>query len=417
MIDILKIILWTAYFISLYFAVFWFLVLLEGKRAWKTKRLEKIPFVSIAIPAYNEERKIRSTVESLLKLSYPKGKYEIIIVNDGSTDRTQETARNIIKENQSYSIKLISQKNRGKGAALNAALRKAKGEYFICLDADSYVSKDALKKILPHFSNDKVAAVLPLLKVSNPKTLLQKMQWLEYIVNMFYKELMSKLDCVHVAPGPFSVYRKSILEKVGRFDENNMTEDLEITLRLQKHNYRIVQLLNTNVYTIAPSSFKELYRQRNRWYKGSILHAITYRKMIFNKSYGDFGIIQMPTIIISGIIAVIIFVSLAYYALKPQLQYIHNLSFINFDLITLIRNFSFNLHYLDINYTTMLLVIIMLSVSLFIIKKSHAKTRVHKVTKYGIFPFLGYLALYFFILGIIWIGIIFDLVRGKRQRW
>lgn len=417
MADVLKIILWIAYFISLYFAVFWFLVLLEGKRARKTKRLEKIPFVSIAIPAYNEERKIRPTVASLLKLDYPKGKYEIIIVNDGSTDKTKEAVKNIIKENQSYSIKLISQKNRGKGAALNAALSKAKGEYFICLDADSYVSKDALKKILPHFSNDKVAAVLPLLKVSNPKTLLQKMQWLEYIVNMFYKELMSKLDCVHVAPGPFSVYKKSILEKVGRFDENNMTEDLEITLRLQKHNYRIVQLLNTNVYTIAPSSFKELYRQRNRWYKGSILNAMTYRKMIFNKNYGDFGIIQMPTIIISGIIAVIIFVSLAYYALKPQLQYLYNLSFINFDLITLIRNFSFNLHYLDINYTTMLLVIVMLSVSLFIIKKSHAKTNVRKVTKYGIFPFLGYLVLYFFILGIIWIGIIFDLVRGRRQRW
>jgi len=146
------------------------------------------------------------------------------------------------------------------------------------LDADSYVSKDALHKILPEFTNDNIAAVLPLLKVRNPKNFLQKMQWLEYIVNMFYKELMSKLDCVHVSPGPFSVYKKSILMKIGGFDENNLTEDLEITLRLQKYNYRIVQLLNTDVHTIAPETFKELYKQRNRWFKGAVLNAVAYIK-------------------------------------------------------------------------------------------------------------------------------------------
>src|SRR3989338_2603352 len=325
MVEVLKAILWTAYFISLYFAVFWLLVLLENRPRRKAKKLERLPFVSIVIPAYNEEKKLRPTVESVLKLDYPKEKYEVIVINDGSRDNTEKTSREIIKEYKDFNIRLFSQKNKGKGAALNNGLRRSKGEYFICLDADSYVSKDALRKILPHFT-DKVAAVLPLLKVSRPKTLLQKMQWLEYLVNMFYKELMSKLDCVHVAPGPFSVYKKSILQKVGGFDENNLTEDLEISLRLQKHNYRIVQLLNTDVYTIAPSNFKELYKQRNRWYKGSVLNAITYRKMMFNRNYGDFGIIQMPTIIISGMIAMVILISLAYYMLRPQIEYIHNLS-------------------------------------------------------------------------------------------
>ncbi|MBI2135104.1 glycosyltransferase family 2 protein [Candidatus Woesearchaeota archaeon] len=417
MAEILKIILWIAYFISLYFAVFWFMVLLEDKPKRKAKKLQKLPFVSIVIPAFNEEKKIRPTVKSVLELEYPRDKYEIIVVNDGSTDKTQEITKSIINEYKSHDIKLISQTNKGKGAALNKGLRKAKGEYFICLDADSYVSRDALSKTLPHFTNEKIAAVLPLLKVSNPKTLLQKMQWLEYIVNMFYKELMGKLDCVHVAPGPFSIYRKSILGKIGGFDEKNLTEDLEITLRLQKHNYRIVQLLNTDVYTIAPSSFRELYRQRNRWYKGSVMNVITYRRMMFNKNYGDFGIIQMPTIIISGLIAIIIFISLAYYALKPQLQYLYNLSFVNFDLITLIKNFTLNLHYLDLNYMTFLLVAVMLGVSLYMIKKSHAKTNEHKITKYGIFSFLCYLILYFFILGLVWIGVVFDLITGKRQKW
>ena len=416
MVEALKVILWTAYFISLYFAVFWLLVLLENKPRRRPTILEKLPFVSIVIPAYNEEKKLRPTIESVLKLDYPKEKYEIIVINDGSRDNTEKTSREIIKEYKDFNIRLFSQKNKGKGAALNNGLRRSKGEYFICLDADSYVSKDALRKILPHFTNN-VAAVLPLLKVSRPKTILQKMQWLEYLVNMFYKELMSKLDCVHVAPGPFSVYKKSILQKVGGFDENNLTEDLEISLRLQKHNYRIVQLLNTDVYTIAPSNFKELYKQRNRWYKGSVLNAITYRKMMFNRNYGDFGIIQMPTIIISGMIAMVILISLAYYMLRPQIEYLHNLSFINFDMITLLQNISMSFHYLDMNYTTMLLVGIMLSLSLFILMKARKNTNEQKVMRHGIFSFLAYLMFYFFILGIVWIGIVFDFIRGKRQRW
>jgi poly-beta-1,6-N-acetyl-D-glucosamine synthase len=415
MVEVVKVVLWTAYFISLYFAVFWFLVLMENKPGKKSRPLKRLPFVSIVIPAYNEKNRIKPTLESVLKLNYPKNRFEVIVINDGSTDSTGKVVKEVIK-NKAFNIKLFDQENKGKGAALNLGLKKSKGEYFVCMDSDSFVSKDALHKLLPEFSDRNVAAVLPLLKVRQPKNLLQKMQWLEYIVNMFYKELMSKLDCVHVAPGPFSVYRKSILEDVGGFDENNMTEDLEISLRLQKHNYRIIQLLNTGVYTIAPSTLKALYKQRNRWYKGSVLNAITYRKMMFNKKYGDFGIIQMPTIIISGLVAVILLSSMLYYAIKPQIVNLRHLFIINFDIMTLLKNLSINFHYLDINYTTALLVLTMLGVSLFIIKKSHIKTK-ERVAKYGIFSFLGYLILYFFVLGIIWIGIVFDLLTGKKQRW
>jgi len=417
MVEVLKIMLWIAYFLSLYFAIFWFLVLLENEPKKRTIKLRKFPFVSIVIPAYNEEKRIKPTIRSVLKLNYPKNKYEILIINDGSEDNTSNVVKEIIKEHKDFNIKLIEQENKGKGAALNNGLEDSKGEYFICLDADSYVSKDALQKLLPEFTNDKIAAVLPLLKVRKPKSMLQKMQWLEYIVNMFYKELMGKLNCVHVAPGPFSVYKASILKKIGGFDENNMTEDLEICLRLQKHNYKIVQILNTDVYTIAPSSFKELYKQRNRWYKGSILNAFKYRELILNKNYGDFGLIQMPTIIISGLIAIILLLSMTYYALRPQIEYLYNLSFVNFDIITLIKNFSLNFHYLDMNYTILLLILVMLGVSLTIIKKSHIRTDEKKVTKYGVFSFLGYLALYFFVLGVIWVGIVFDLLKGKKQRW
>tara|TARA_B100001971_G_scaffold131138_1_gene121101 strand:- start:8559 stop:9812 length:1254 start_codon:yes stop_codon:yes gene_type:complete len=417
MAELIKIILWIAYFVSLYFAIFWFMVLLEDKPKKRARELKKLPFVSIIIPAFNEGKRIRPTIGSVLKLNYPKNKYELLIINDGSTDNTSKVTKEIINNNKGFNIRLIEQKNKGKGAALNNALRQSKAEFFVCLDADSYVTKDALHKLLPEFADENVASVLPLLKVRKPKNVLQKMQWLEYLVNIFYKELMGKLDCIHVAPGPFSIYRKSILEEVGGFDENNLTEDLEISLRLQQHNYRIIQLLNADVYTIAPSSFKELSKQRNRWYKGSLINAFKYRKMMFNKDYGDFGLIQMPTIIIYGLVAIIIISATAYYIFKPYIQYVYNLSMIEFDIMTLIRTFSLNFHYLDLNYMTLLLMLIMVGIALTIIRKSMIRTNEKKATKYGVFSFLSYLILYFFVLGLIWIRVAFDLLRGKKQRW
>tara|TARA_Y100000310_G_C19994436_1_gene495586 strand:- start:36 stop:455 length:420 start_codon:yes stop_codon:yes gene_type:complete len=139
--------------------------------------------------------------------------------------------------------------------------------------------------------------------------------------------------------------------------------------------------------------------------------------MIFNKKYGDFGMIQMPTVLLSGAIAIMLMWSILYYALKPLVNYIYHLSFVNFDIITIIKNFAVNFHYLDMNFMTLLLILIMLGITLFIVKKSHKQTHEKNIMKYGVFSFLSYLFLYFFVLGTIWIGVVFDLIRGKRQRW
>lgn len=207
--TIIEIMLWSCYLLSLYFAVFWVMVFFDTQKRQKKimfNYLRKYPKVSILIPAYNEEDSIIPTIEHVLKLEYPKRKLEIIVVDDGSTDKTAELVKKIQKTNNN--IKLIVQENKGKGAALNKGLKCSTGEYFVCLDADSFVKPDALMKLLPLFSNEKIACVLPLLKVKDPKNKLQKMQWYEYIINIFYKELMGRLNCIHVAPGPFSVYKK-----------------------------------------------------------------------------------------------------------------------------------------------------------------------------------------------------------------
>ncbi|MBI2656784.1 glycosyltransferase family 2 protein [Candidatus Woesearchaeota archaeon] len=411
-----KAVLWTAYLLSLFFAIFWFLVLMDKETEGKARKLRKHPVVSVVIPAYNEEKNIIATLASLTKLEYPKNKLEIIVVNDGSSDNTKNIVQEFISQNNAFNIRLISKKNQGKGSALNKGLAVSKGEFFICLDADSSVTKDALEKILPHFTDENTAVVLPLLKVSKPKNIWQRMQWLEYIVNMFYKRLMSRLNCVHVAPGPFSVYRTDVIKRIGGFDEDNLTEDLEISLRLQSKNYRIVQLLDAEVFTIAPKTFKELYKQRNRWYKGSIINAFRYKHMMFNKKYGDFGIIQMPTIIISGAIAIILVSSLFYYGLKPYVKALYNSIFINFDFYTLIKTFKFDFNLLDLNYAAILVSVIMLIISILILRKSHSETN-ERLDKHGMLSLVSYLFFYFLVIGFIWVGIMLDFAFGKKQKW
>jgi|SRR3989338_6434164 len=414
---IIKAVLWIIYLISLYFAVFWFIVLIDNEQKPRRKKHKEKPFVSIVIPAYNEEKRIKATVMSILGLDYPRDKIELIVVNDGSKDNTVKVVKKIISENHHFDIRLISQSNKGKGAALNNGMRNCKGEFFVCFDADSFVEENALNIMLPYFAEDNVAAVLPIIKVAKPKNLLQRMQWFEYNVNMFYKYLLGRLDCIHVLPGPFSVYKKSILKKVGGFDENhNLTEDLEMALRLQKNSYKIIQLKSPTVTTIAPDNFKALYKQRNRWYKGSVLNVVKYRGMLLNKKYGDFGLFQLPIVLISGLMTLVMMLAIIYYTLKPYVKGLYNMSFVGFDFMTFIRNYTFHFDILEINYLMLFVSLVIFILSIYILSKSHSFFE-ERYMKFGMLSVILYVTSYFFILGVVWIGIAADLIRGKKQKW
>lgn len=411
--SVINLILWGVYLFSLYFAVFWLLVFLQKGVSSEQKKLKGNPFVTIVIPAWNEEKNLRKTVDSAMSLDYPKDKMEIIIVNDGSTDGTGKIA-NLLSKNRLIKI-IHNNSNKGKGNALNSALNIAGGEFFVCLDADSYPEKQALQKMLPHFEDRSVACVLPSMKVHSPSNFWQRVQWSEYIVNMFYKKLMMQKDCIHVAPGPFSVYRTSVIKKLGGFDEKNLTEDLEITYNLQKNHYKIIQLLNTVVETKAPKTFSQLYRQRNRWFKGAFINTIKYRSMMFKKDYGDFGMIQLPTIMLSGFLSIILLLTAVYYAF-PKLEVFKNLKLINFDLWTIIKNFSINFHIFDLNYPLIVTSIVMLAFSLLVVFYANKHSN-ERVLKFGILPVFFFFVYYYLVMGISWLGVAFDLIRGKVQKW
>lgn len=408
--------LWAIYILSLYFVVFWFVVLLTRGFRHDQPKITKYPFVTITIPAYNEEKNIRPTMESIIKLNYPKDKFELIVVNDGSKDRTAEVVQKIIKQNPHFNIKLINQENTGKGGAINRGLELAKGEFFVVLDADSYPEKDALIKILPHFEKSDISVVLPSMKVYKPKNTLQKMQALEYIVNMFYKRIMSTLNCVPVIPGPFSVYRTKQLREIGGFESRNLTEDYEITLRYHSKHHKIVQLLDPVVHTVAPSTPKALYNQRNRWFKGTIFNAFKYRWMAFNREYGDYGIMQLPIQLITGFVALALFGTWLYYTFNPYFNFLGNLPLINFDILTLIKNLSFDFKMFDLNFALWFSMIIMSIMSLLILYLSH-KSQKEKVFKHGVLAFGLYILAYYLLTGIFWTGVFIDIAFKKVQKW
>lgn len=420
-ISLVDIVLYSTYFFLLFFAIFWLLVIFgsEKDEEKKSQKLSRHPYFTTIVPAFNEEEAITETLQSLINLDYPKNKREIIVVNDGSQDQTKLLVEQFISQHPDHKIILINQKNQGKGRAMNNGLSQAKGEFFACLDADSFVSPNALQEMLPYFMEDSnVAAVCPLLKVKKPSSIIQKVQWAEYTTNMLYKMLNAKLDCIHVTPGPFSIYRTEVIKKLGGYDENTITEDLEIAIRLQKYHYKIAQTFNATVETIAPDNWKDLFWQRIRWYKGSVENTITYRKLMFNKEYGDFGYLRMPTIIFSGIIAIVLSFTLLRELIIQGYHGFLSLSAVNFDILNLIKHASFNIDILSLPFSKYLIAITLFSISIFMMITSY-KVVNEKITNHGrtFTSFATYLLIYGLFLTTVWIYIAILFVKRKENKW
>lgn len=280
--------------ITLYFSVVWISFYIIKEKDKKYKLPDTLPFVSIGVPAWNEGHHVIKTLHSLKKLNYPKDKFEIIIVNDGSTDDTKEIIDQFVKENKQLNLNPIHKKiNKGKAAALNSAIKHAKGEYFSCLDADTEVDRNSLKLLLANFDED-TGAVVSSITVKNKKGFFVSMQKLEYIFANFYRALMMSINTLCLIHGGLSTYKTDVLKKVGGFHEAGMTEDLEMGLRLNSKGYKVKIEKKAKTFTTVPSKFKDLWKQRIRWYRGFIVNHYEYRNMFFKKKHGLLGSFQMP---------------------------------------------------------------------------------------------------------------------------
>ncbi|MBW2988145.1 hypothetical protein DRJ48_01240 [Candidatus Woesearchaeota archaeon] len=420
----IKVLLFTLYLGLLYSLVFFFLTFLEKTGIFKKENKRKVihlkhyPMVTIAVPAHNEEQGVYSTLASLTRLDYPKDRMEIIVVNDGSTDNTEAEVKRAIKDFPELKIILINQRNMGKGAALNKALEIATGELFACLDADSVVEPKTLKKMVYMFNTGgkELALVTPAMKVKEPRNILQRLQRTEYIISILLQRLLARMDSIYVAPGPFSVYRTSIIRKHGGFDHTSITEDQEIAYRMQYHNYKIAHCHDGYVYTECPKNVFKLFRQRNRWYRGSLINLLKYRRMMLNKSYGHFGVFQMPLNLFSfflGAGSVFFFV---YFFIRPLARQVRNLYLTDFDIATWLKDFRFNFNILDLNVNILFVVAALFVFSLVVMFIAHRNAR-EGLGHRGFISLLAYFLVYYLLLGLFCCLAIIELGLGKKQKW
>jgi peptidoglycan-N-acetylglucosamine deacetylase len=251
----------------------------------------ELPKVSIIIPAYNEEKSIERTIESIIKSDYPKSKFEIIIVDNNSRDKTVQIIK---KMQEKYNgLKFYHEKKQGKGSALNLGIKKARGDIIFSMDADTFVDTQSVKEMTRYFKNPEVMSVTPSMLIHKPKGILQRIQQAEYLFGLFIRKAFTSVNAIHVTPGAFSAYRKSFFEKHGMYDEDNITEDLEMSLRIQYYGYTIEYSPEAPAYTIAPDKIKTLTIQRRRWYVGLMRNTWKYKKIISPK-YGDLGVFVLP---------------------------------------------------------------------------------------------------------------------------
>jgi len=293
-------------FISVYVQIFFLVTFLEKKKKiikhGENLELSYYPTVTVAVPVYNEEDTIIKTTRSLLALDYPKDKIKIIIVDDGSKDNTWDVVQEF-KDNPN--VTLIKKENGGKHTAVNLALEHSTAEFFGCLDSDSLVHPQALKRILKYFERDpKTMAVAPSIIVYNPNNLIQHAQSVEYDMSIYTKKMLGFMGGIHVTPGPFSIFRKKVFDELGPYKKAHNTEDQEIALRMQEHGYKIDHCPDAYVYTNTPNNVMKLYRQRLRWIYGFIKNLIDYRHMLFKKKYGTVALFTLPSGLV-GIIGVI----------------------------------------------------------------------------------------------------------------
>ncbi len=300
--------IYIALFLSLYFQIFLLLTYFGWSKRDEYQGFNEydLPSVSIMVPCWNEESTVVKTVQSLLELDYPKNKLSIVIIDDGSTDNTWQIVQQFANNPQ---IRLFHKENEGsKFAALNYGLDRIHTDIVGCLDADSRVDIQALQHSILPFSDPEVMCVVPSMIIDQPKTLMQYMQKPEYEVGIYLRKVFSLLSSLYIAPGPFTIIRRSVFDKIGYYIEAHHTEDLEIALRMQVNGMKLVHASDSIVYTQGPKTWPALLKQRVRWTYGGMKNIISeYGHILFKKKYGNLGAFILPFSMISIIIAIMLF--------------------------------------------------------------------------------------------------------------
>lgn len=411
----LEILAYPFVFLGLYFEVFMLLTFLSGPARERRLRLAAThaPKVAIIVPCWNEESTIGGTVLSLLALDYPEDKLQLILVNDGSKDATREVMDSY--KEQYPQIVVIHKENGGKHTAINAGIEIAKDAEFVgCLDADSFVAPDALREMIPCFDDPKVMAATPAMSVFQPKNLLEQMQNAEYIIGIALRHALSAVNGIYVTPGPFSFYRRSVIEELGGFRHAHQAEDMEMALRIQQAGYEIENAPRSRVYTKVPRTIPKLVKQRTRWTTGFLRNVMTdYRSLVGNPKYGMLGLMVLPL----GFVAIVGGAALFIVALlslgSAAIEAVMRMRGVPLSYSLVPQLSSFEWFYIPATFLLVTsTVVALLSISFVIIGRQVSNTPAKVVL--GI---IGYTFVYAFISPFWLMRSMYDVFTGKRRAW
>src|SRR4051812_20359280 len=266
-----------------HFILIWFSYLHQRELS-QENTTDIYPFVSIIVPAFNEADVIQSSLSSLLELRYPY--YEIIAVDDGSTDGTLERMREFEGNHYGVRVSVYRKENSGKADTLNYGIRRSKAPIVVCMDSDSRLTADALRYAMFHFRDPHVGAVAGNVKVINRHNIWTKLQALEYIEGLnIVRNAQAFFRSVNVIPGQIGIFRRKAIEATGGYDSDTFAEDFDMTVKILADGWKINYEPKAIAYTEAPEELLDIIQQRYRWSRG-ILQALRKQRHLLTRSSG-----------------------------------------------------------------------------------------------------------------------------------
>jgi len=281
------------FLVSLRALIIGLLALIEKLRPNPPERAGYAPPVSVLIPAYNEEAAIVATVRSALASDYAP--LEVIVVDDGSVDRTGELLDKNFGANPR--VRILRQPNRGKPAALQIALAASQSDVIVSIDADTHIEPDAVRHLVRHFAEDHVGAVAGNVKVGNRNRWITRWQALEYVTSQnLEKRAFDLLNCIPVVPGALSAWRTEAIRAAGGFTADTVAEDTDLTIAIRRAGWAIRYDEDAIGWTEAPETPGQLVRQRFRWTFGTLQSFWKHRDTLGRWRYGTLGSVALPNI-------------------------------------------------------------------------------------------------------------------------
>lgn len=387
--------------------MFLFIYLRNRKEIFSFPSARKKYSLSFLVPAFNEQDTIEDTLKHIAGIDYEIE--EIIVVNDCSKDNTLKILKNLREKYPKLKI-LDNKKNLGKAGSLNRALKIAKGELVAVVDADSYPASDSIKKMVGFFNDKKVGAVTCPVFVRNTNKFIEKLQAIEYRMIALTRKLLDYVDAIYVTPGPLAVYRKKALEEINGFDEKNMTEDIEVTWHLTYAGWQRRMCLSTSVHSTAPNKVQGWFRQRRRWNIGGLQCINKYKSSLFDAKKGMLGFFIIPFFILSTFLG-LLGLSIFFYLVTRRA--ISNFLYTKYSIVTgtpLITLESFYITPSILNYLGVALFI--LGFIFLLIVFAILKEKILKKENILNMPF--YMIVYLMFYPFIMLAAIWHIIRRKR---